>query len=103
LGKESTYYKEIIAKLERLVKREYFLFAGIGIQSTAIVGILIFLSFSFLEALFRFESIIRTILFSIFLIITIGIFVFLFVVPILRYLNIFRKTNYYTVAERAGS
>jgi hypothetical protein len=103
LGSQSKYYKEIIAKLERLVKREYFLFAGIGIQSTVIVGILIFLSFSFFEALFHFESIIRTILFSIFLIITIGIFLFLFVVPILKYLNIFRKTNYYTVAERAGS
>ena len=100
---QSTYYKEIIAKLERLVKREYFLFAAIGIQSTVIIGILIFLSFSFGEALFHFESLVRTILFVIFLVFTIGVFVFLFVVPILKYFNIIRKTDYYKVAAKAGN
>ena len=103
MGNESTYYREIIAKLERLVKREYFLFAAIGIQSTALVGILVFLSFSFLEALFHFVSPVRTILFLTFLIFTFSVFVFLFVVPVLKYFNIFRKTDYYKVAERAGS
>jgi Domain of unknown function (DUF4175) len=103
MGSESKYYKEIIAKLERLVKREYFLFAAIGIQSTVIVGILIFLSFSFLEAIFHLESFLRTILFLIFLNFTIGVFVFLFVIPILKYFNIIRKTDYYKVAAKAGS
>ena len=103
MGSESTYYKEIISKLEKLVKREYFLFAAIGIQAAAIVGILVFLSFSFLESLFHFESLARTILFSVFLIFTFGIFVFLFISPLLKYFNIFRKTNYYKVAKKAGS
>ena len=103
MGSESKYYKEIISKLERLVKREYFLFAAIGIQATVLVGILIFFSFSVLESLFHFESVVRTILFFVFLTFTIGVFVFLFVNPLLKYFNIFRKTDYHKVAKKAGS
>ena len=103
MGSESTYYKEIISKLEKLVKREYFLFTAIGIQAAAIIGILVFFSFSFLESLFHFESLIRTISFFVFLILTIGVFAFLFIGPLLKHFNIFRKTDYHKVAKKAGS
>ncbi len=103
MGPESTYYKEIISKLEKLVKREYFLFAAIGIQATIIVGASVFLTFSFFESLFHLNSVIRTILFMIFLIMTTGVFSLLFLKPLLKYFNLFRKTDYHKVAEKAGN
>ncbi len=102
MGSESKYYKEIISKLEKLVKREYSLFTVIGIQSVLLIGVLIYTTFTVLEALFHFDSFIRTIFFFIFLLITIAVFVFMFVNPLLKYFNVFRKTDYHKVAEKTG-
>lgn len=102
MGTESKYYLEIINKLEKFVKKEYFLFAAIGIQGAVLTGILIYTSFTFSEAFFHFDSIIRTILFLIFLFFTTGVFVFLFIIPVLKYFSVFRKTDYFAVAKKTG-
>jgi len=102
VGNESKYYQEIIAKLERLVKREYFLFSSVGIQAAILWSIILYTTFSILEALFHFGSDIRTILFSLFLIFSLATVLILFVIPLLKYFNIFRKTDYYSVSKKAG-
>ena len=102
MGSELKYYQEIIAKLERLVKREYFQLSTIGIQATIIVGILVFATFTILESMFHFSSVVRTILFFLFLLFSIGTFAALFVNPLLKYFNIFRKTDYHLIAKKAG-
>ncbi len=99
---ESNYYKEIINKLERLTKREYSLFAAIGIQAAVIITILTYLTFTLVETFGHFSSTIRTVLFFVFIILTAASFLFLFVVPLLKYFNIFRKTDYHKVAGKVG-
>ncbi|HKJ81336.1 MAG TPA: DUF4175 family protein [Ignavibacteriaceae bacterium] len=65
-------------------------------------GIILYSTFSILEALFHFDSDVRTVLFFLSLIFTLGAVSILFVIPLLKYFNIFRKTDYYTVSEKAG-
>ena len=102
MGTESNYYKEIISKLESLTKREYTLFASLGIQSAVMAGVSVFTFFALLEMLFHFSSGARTILFLIFLVITIGALGYLFLIPLLKYFNIFRKTDYFKTAGKVG-
>ena len=100
--KDSIFYKEIIEKLEKLKKKEYALFSSVGIQAALIISLLTFISFAFFEFVFHFSSAVRTFLFLVFLLLTIGSFVFLFVIPALKYFNLFRRTNYYNVAGKVG-
>ncbi len=103
MGSDSKYYKEIIEKLERLLKREYAFFASIGIQKALIIGISVFTLFSFLEMIAHFSSIVRTILFVIFLASTIGSAAVFFILPLLKYFKIFRKTDYFKTAGIVGN
>ncbi len=100
--KDSVFYNEIIEKLEKLTKKEYALFSSLGIQASLIIGLLTFICFAFFEFVFHFSSTVRTVLFLIFLLLTIGSLVFLFIIPALKYFNIFRKTNYLSVAGKVG-
>ena len=100
--KDSVFYKEIINKLEKLTKKEYALFSSLGIQTALIIGLLTFICFTFFEFVFHFSSAVRTILFLIFLFLAIGSLVFLFIIPALRYFNVFRRTNYLNVAGKVG-
>lgn len=103
MGTDSNYYKEIISKLENLTKKEYTFFASLGIQSAIMGGVLVFTFFAFLEMLFHFSSTARTILFLIFLVITIGGLGYMFLLPMLKYFNIFRKTDYFKTARKVGN
>ncbi len=100
--KDSIFYKEIINKLEKLTKKEYALFSFFGFQTFAIITLSVFLTFVLLETIFHFSSSVRTALFFIFLLISIGGFTFLFFIPALKYFNIFRKTNYFNAANKVG-
>ena len=99
---ESSYYKEIINKLEKLTKREYILIASLGIQTSILLSIIVFTVFVFFEMAGHFSSNVRTILFFIFLVISIGSFLYLFALPLFKYFNIFRKTNYHKTADKIG-
>jgi hypothetical protein len=99
---DSNYYKEIINKLEKLTRREYALFASLGIQTSILIGAVTFTLFVFLEMLGHFTSNIRTVLFFVFLVIFFGSFLYLFIIPLLKYFNIFRKTDYQKTAGRVG-
>lgn len=102
MGNESKYYREIIDKLEKLVKKEYVFLAAVGVQTALISGIALFTTLTVFEITFHFASPVRTVLFFLFLVFAISSFAFLFVAPFLKFLNIFRKTNYYQVSEKAG-
>ena len=102
MGSESGYYKEIINKLERFVKKEYALFISLGIQALLLIGILIFTNFAFLEMLEHFSAEFRTILIYIFGCLFFLFFLALVLMPLLKYFNIFRRTDYYKTAGRVG-
>jgi len=103
MSSESGYYKEIINKLERFVKKEYALFVSLGIQASLLIAVLVFTSFAFLEMLEHFSAEIRTILIYIFGSLFLLFFLSLVIIPLLKYFNIFRKTNYYKTADRVGN
>ncbi len=103
MSTESGYYKEIIDKLERLVKKEYALIAFIGFQTVLICGASMWVSFSFIEMLGRFQPPVRTVFVMLFALITIVIFLALFLVPVLKYFNLFRKTDYHYTAGKVGN
>jgi len=102
MGSESKYYKEIVYKLERLIKKEYTLAASIGIQKSFSLAILIFTLFVLAEMFAHFSSAIRTTLFLIFLFISAASLILLFIIPLLKYFKILRKTNYLETARRVG-
>ncbi|MDR3668146.1 MAG: hypothetical protein P4L35_14990, partial [Ignavibacteriaceae bacterium] len=102
MGTDSNYYKEIIGKLENLTKREYTFIASLGVQSAVMAGVTVFTLFALLEMLFHFSSTVRTILILIFLVILIGGLGYLFLIPLLKYFNIFRKTDYFKTARKVG-
>jgi hypothetical protein len=99
----SPFYNEILKKLEALVKKEYILGATLGVQSAMIISLSLFVSFAFIEMLFYTSSTVRSVMFFIFLVISFGLFGYLFILPLLRSFNIFRKTNYYNIAGSVGN
>ncbi len=103
MSPESIYYKKIIAKLDGVNKRENLLRILIGIQICVILLIGGFVSFAIIEDIFNASSLIRTILISILLIVLSAALVYYFLIPLLKYLNIIRKNNYFKIAERIGN
>jgi len=97
-----TGYQEIIYKLERKNKREYALLASAGAVITLLLSIGAFFTFSVFESLFNYASSVRTILFFLFILITLSSFGFLFILPLLKYFKFFRKTDYYRTAAEVG-
>ena len=102
MNPQSNYFKEIISKLERLVKREYLFSAFLGAQYSFIVGVSTLTIFSLFEMIWHFHSIVRTVLFFLFLVIFGSIFVYFFLLKILNYFHLFRKTDYFNTANKAG-
>lgn len=100
---ESIYYKKIIAKLDGVTKREHLLSTIIGIQVSVIVLIVGFVSFTIIEDIFNASSFVRTILISLLFTAILGAFVYYFLIPLLKYLNIIRENNHFKTAERIGN
>jgi len=103
MNNESKFYKEIIQKLERLVKKEYLSILLEGIQITFLIGIAFFTFFSFTELAGHFTSYVRTILFLILLLSFSGALIYFFIIPLLKYFNFFRKSDYFKTAEKVGN
>ncbi|MGE5806019.1 MAG: DUF4175 family protein [Ignavibacteria bacterium] len=99
---ESGYYKEIIKKLDILKRHENASFIFIGIQTAFIIALSVFFTFTLLELIGHFNSAVRMMFFFIFLLISIGAGVFLFIIPLCRYLNILSSPNYYLAADHVG-
>ena len=102
MGTESKYYKEILNKLEGVIKKEHFQFLLLGIQVFVLAVFANFTFYSFLELIANFNSIVRTVLFVIFILIAGGLFIYFIIYPILRYFGFLRKESYTSAANVVG-
>ncbi len=100
---DSKYYREILIKLERFVQKEHVHIILSGIQLMLIAVVANFTFFTFVELIANLNSAFRTILFFLFLLLTISAFAYLVLLPLLRYFKLFRKETYFDAANRAGS
>ena len=98
----TNFYKEIIGKLELLIKKEYLALFLLGLLTTLIIIITVFTLFSLVELAANFKSIIRTILFFVFILTTLGSVSYLILRPLLKYFNVFKKRDYFYSANRVG-
>ncbi|HEX9250829.1 MAG TPA: DUF4175 family protein [Ignavibacteriaceae bacterium] len=98
----TSFYKEIISKLELLIKKEYFSLFLLGLFTALIIIISAFTLFSLFEFVTYSKVIIRTILFFIFLLIALGSISYLIIVPLLKYFNLFGIRDYFYSANKVG-
>ena len=98
----TSFYKEIISKLEALIKKEYFVLFLKGLLITLIVALGLFVLFSLIESLSYFRSSVRTILFFVLMLVSIGSLGYLVLLPLLKYFNVFKNRDYYYSAEKVG-
>jgi len=98
----TSFYKEIISKLELLVKKEYFALLMFGLFSALIITIGCLTLLSLIELISYFNSTIRTVLFFVFLLISIGAISYLIVLPLLKYFNLIGSRNYFYSAHKVG-
>ncbi len=96
------YYNEIITKLEKLMKKEYFAFFLSGILISLIIILTTLTIFSFYELASYSNVTIRTILFFILILISIISLVYFVLLPLLKYLNVFKDRDYFLSANKVG-
>lgn len=97
-----SFYKEIIAKLESLIRKEYVELILRGLILSLIIGITVFLLFGFFELAAYSKSIVRTVLFFVFLVVVLASIVYLILLPLLKYFNVFGSRNYQLSAFTVG-
>ncbi|MHB8339320.1 MAG: DUF4175 family protein [Ignavibacteriaceae bacterium] len=102
MNPQSDYFKETIFKLEQLVKREYLFSAFLGVQISFLTGVILFTIFSLVEMLWHFSSVVRTVLFFLLVVIFGAVFIYLFLLPLLKYFKLFRKADYFKTANKVG-
>ncbi len=102
MNPQSDYFKETIFKLEQLVKREYLFSAFFGVQISFLTGVILFTIFSLVEMLWHFSSVVRTVLFFLLVVIFGAVFIYLFLLPLLKYFKLFRKADYFKTANKVG-
>lgn len=98
----TSFYKEIINKLELLIKKEYAALFLKGLLLTSIIILAVFTFFSLIELAANLKSLVRTILFFIFIITAIGSVSYLILIPLLKYFNVFKKWDYFYSANKVG-
>ena len=98
----TSFYNEIISKLELLVKREYSALFLLGLFTALIIAIGSFTFFSLIELVSYSSSTIRTILFFVFLLASIGTISYLIIFPLLKYFNLIGGRDYYYSASKVG-
>jgi hypothetical protein len=98
----SGFYKEIITKLETLIRKEYSELIIRGIVVSFFIGVASFLLFSLVEWIGFTKSIVRAILFFVFVVIIITSVGYNIVLPLLKYFNVFKNRDYQLSADKVG-
>ncbi len=98
----SSFYNEIISKLEKLIKKEYLVFFLSGLLITGIIVLSAFTIFSLYELASYSSVTIRTILFFALILLSLSSFVYFVLLPLLKYLNVFKNRDYLISANRVG-
>ena len=100
---KSEFYQKIINKLESFLRKEFINKALNGIIDVLMLSFLLLFGIVVLEFLFNFSSIVRTISFTIWMLIT-GSLIFINVLfPLSRAFNIIPSRDYFETAKRTGS
>lgn len=102
MGSESKYFVEVLKKLEDFIRKEYLQFILFGLQAFLIAVLANFTFYSFLELIGNFNSTLRTILFVLFVLVFIGLFIFLLIRPILKYFGAVKQETYFEAAIKTG-
>ena len=100
---KSKYYLELLKKLEGFIRKEYLQLLLFGAQAFFAAIILNFTFYAFLELIANFSSTARTILFSLFILLSAGLLFFLLIKPLLKYIGSIRKEAYFSAAVKVGA
>jgi len=103
MGTEAKYYNKVIKKLEAYLRKEYLQFLVYGIQAFIIAVLTYFILYSFLELIVNFNSIIRTILFALFILVFIGLLILFFIKPLIMFIGPIGKQTYFQAATKVGN
>jgi hypothetical protein len=98
----TSFYREIIGKLELLIKKEHFALFLVGLLIALIIIVGAFTLFSLFELVAYSKSTVRTILFFALILLTIGSVIYLIILPLLKYFNVFRNRDYFYSANKVG-
>ena len=98
----SGFYKEIIAKLDSLIRKENSELIIRGIFISLSIMTAVFLLFTLIEWVGYTKSFVRTIFFFILVIIVIASVTSKVLIPLLKYLNVFKTRNYQLSAAKVG-
>jgi len=96
------FYKEIIDKLEILIKKEYLVTLLIGLLTTLVLIISVFTLLSLFELVSYSNSGTRTILFFAFILIAVGASGYFIILPLLKYFNIIGNRDYLYTSNKVG-
>lgn len=99
---ESSYYKEIVERLELTDRKEYLRLILLGLLKTGLIGVVLFTVFSIAELAGNFSSLMRTILFFVLLFVVFASLLFNVTVPFFKYFKVFTQRNYFKTAEKVG-
>jgi len=102
MGSESKYYSEVLKKLEGFIRKEKLHLILFGVQAFLAIVLISFSFFSFLELIANFSSIFRTILFLIFILLSVGLLFFLILKPLIKYISNIGSDAYFDAAEKVG-
>jgi len=102
MGSESKYYSEVLKKLEGFIRKEKLHLILFGVQAFLAIVLISFSFFSFLELIANFSSIFRTILFLIFILLSVGLLFFLILKPLIKYISNIGSDAYFYAAEKVG-
>ncbi|MGB5895622.1 MAG: hypothetical protein WBG58_15705, partial [Ignavibacteriaceae bacterium] len=102
MGTNSTYYNEVINKLESYCQKKYLLHIMIGLQLALLIAISVFTVFALLELISHLNSSLRTFVFYLTVVVIGGSIIYLLLIPVLRYFKFFRNESYFNVAGKIG-
>ena len=102
MGSDSKYYQELLKKLEAFIRKDYLQLLLFGVQAFISVLLINFTFYSFLEWIADFNSVVRTVLFVLFILVAIGLLFFFLMKPVLKYLGRIRNESYFDAAVKVG-
>ncbi|MEJ2103970.1 MAG: hypothetical protein P8X47_05265 [Ignavibacteriaceae bacterium] len=108
MSNESKYFSEVTKKLESFIRKEYLQWILFGVQIFVIAVLANFTFYAFLELKFaisssaNFSSIVRTILFVLFILVLLSLFFFLLIKPLRKYFGAINQETFFEAAEKTG-
>ena len=89
-------------KLESFIRKENLHLILFGVQAFLALVFINFSFFSFLELIANFSSIVRTVLFVVFILLSVGLLFFLFIKPLIKCVKSIRNDAYFDAAKKVG-